>query len=299
MFFIIALCATFAYALQGVLMAKVYRQSDQLSAVAYRGLSLLISMSPLLLLVPHSAYADFLGQLAWLLLAASLAAVANWANAIAFVRLPVGIASALSMAFTALFVALLGQFFLNEQLSLQQWLMGGITLVAVLLLGASQARKAKQVASQAAYTQYKPLTGIVASACYGGLMSYALVLVASMSRSSHPFLVGYAWEVMIGVVAMFIAVGRGLFSSKGGFQSLSMANFKQILMYASPTVIGTACYALAMTLGPLAIAAAILSTMMVFSMLLGWWFLKEKPSMQQWVTMSLVCFSVIGLKLVA
>ncbi|MDO6684096.1 MULTISPECIES: DMT family transporter [unclassified Agarivorans] len=298
MFFIIALSATFAYALQGVLMAKVYRQSDPLSAVAYRGLSLLISMSPLLLLVPRSAYADFVGQTGYLVLAASLAALGNWANAIAFVRLPVGIASALSMAFTALFVALLGQVFLDERLSAQQWLMGGFTLVAVLLLGASQARRATQVALQASL-QYKPLVGILASAGYGALMSCALILVASMSRSSHPFLVGYAWEVMIGVMAMLMAFGRGLFTVNNGFQGISFTHFKQILIYASPTVIGTGCYALAMTLGPLAIAAAILSTMMVFSMVLGLWLLGEKPSTKQWLMMSLVCMSVIGLKLVA
>ncbi|MEE1673921.1 DMT family transporter [Agarivorans aestuarii] len=296
MFFIIALTATFAYALQGVLMAKVYRQSDLLSAVAYRGLSLVLTMSPLLLLVPQSAYAGFVEQSMWLLLAASLAALANWANAIAFVRLPVGIASALSMAFTALFVGLLGELFLDESLSPMQWLMAGITLLAVLLLGASQTQNSSPKSADSA--QYQPLIGIVASACYGGLMCLALILVAKMSRDSHPFLVGFSWEVMIGVVAMLMAFARGKFSGQAGMQKITLGQFKQILIFASPTVIGTACYALAMTLGPLAIAAAILSTMMVFSMLLGWWLLAEKPTLKQWVMISLVCISVIGLKIV-
>ncbi|WP_152779987.1 EamA family transporter [Agarivorans sp. B2Z047] len=296
MFFFIALTATFAYALQGVLMAKVYRQSDLLSAVAYRGLSLLISMSPLLLLVPLSAYSGFIHHAGWLVLAAGLAALANWANAIAFVRLPVGIASALSMAFTALFVGLLGELLLDERLSPLQWLMAGLTLLAVLLLGASQTRTNTKSTESA--PQYKPLIGIVASACYGALMSCALILVAKMSRDSHPFLVGFSWEVMIGVVAMLMAFARGKLSGQAGMQKVTAAQFKQILIFASPTVIGTGCYALAMTLGPLAIAAAVLSTMMVFSMLLGWWLLAEKPTLKQWAMISLVCISVIGLKLV-
>jgi drug/metabolite transporter (DMT)-like permease len=293
-FFIIALTATFAYALQGVLMAKVYRQSDRLSSVAYRGLSLLISMSPLLLLVPQSDFIEFSGLLPQLLLAASLAALANWANAIAFVRLPVGIASALSMAFTALFVALLGQVFLDEQLSPQQWLMGAVTLAMVLLLGASQRRGTPLTSSD-----YRPLSGILASAAYGSLMSYALILVAGMSRASHPFLVGYAWEASIGLMAMLFALARGRVSAKPGFQRISWSRFRQILVFASPTALGTGCYAYAMTLGPLAIAAAILSTMMVFSMLLGWWLLAERPRLRQWAMMSLVCMSVVALKLVS
>jgi drug/metabolite transporter (DMT)-like permease len=277
-------------------MAKVYRQSDLLSAVAYRGLSLVITMSPLLLLVPQSAYSGFVEQSMWLLLAASLAALANWANAIAFVKLPVGIASALSMAFTALFVGLLGELVLDERLSPMQWLMAGITLLAVLLLGASQTQNSSPKSADP--VQYQPLIGIAASACYGGLMCLALILVAKMSRDSHPFLVGFSWEVMIGVVAMLMAFARGKFGGQAGMQKITLGQFKQILIFASPTVIGTGCYALAMTLGPLAIAAAILSTMMVFSMLLGWWLLAEKPTLKQWVMISLVCISVIGLKIV-
>jgi hypothetical protein len=54
-FFVLAIAATFGYSLQSTLMTSFYRSVDRLSAVALRGLSLGVTMLPLLLFVDLSA----------------------------------------------------------------------------------------------------------------------------------------------------------------------------------------------------------------------------------------------------
>jgi len=291
-FFILALLATLGYALQGVLMAGYYRSMDRLSAVTYRGLSLGISMLPLLLFVPAGTFGQWPALLPLILSAAVLAALGNWCNATVISHLPVGIANALCMGAVSLTVTSLGYLVLDERLLPRQLLFVALILMGVLLLGLSRSRPLVAGALPPARLG----VGLLFSGLFGLLLGSAFMLVAQASREAHPFLVAYSWEFGIGLCALLMT---GLRRALGGaaLQALPLRQFARLLLCASPTAIGTGLYALAMTLGPVAIAAAVVSSMMVFSTLFGYLLYGERPSRRQGALILFICVAVVGLKL--
>ena len=122
MFFLVAITATLAYAIQGTLMASVYRRFDKLSAVAYRGVSLGVTMSPLLLFAPREEFSKIPGILPLLLVASIGAAIANFCAAKSYSHLPIGVSSAVSMSFASIFATAIGIIFVGEKLTAQQCL---------------------------------------------------------------------------------------------------------------------------------------------------------------------------------
>ena len=133
MFFIVALIATIAYAIQGTLMASYYRSMDQLSAVAYRGLSLGLSMLPLLLFVPSVDFGNVPSVAGSILIASVCAALGNLYIARAYCDLPVGIASGMAMSCAALLAGALGFFLLGEVLTPRQIFFSVLVLIAVVV----------------------------------------------------------------------------------------------------------------------------------------------------------------------
>lgn len=288
MFFLLAIVAALGYSLQSTLMASYYRRMDRLSAVAYRGISLGISMFPLLFFVPVEALSKIPRYFILILLASVLAALGNWAIANAYRRLPVGIATAYGMSFSSVNVALITFIFLGERLSFQQLLFIGLILLGVVLLGVSR--------SQGVLPEdYDLRRGLANCFVFGLFLGTAYALVGIASRQLDPFIVGYLWEFMIGLVAALVAIGRGYL---GGLPlaKIPRKDFTRILVYSAPTAIGTGCYALAMTIGSIGIAAALISTTMVFSTLFAYFFYGETLGVKQWCLLILVWFMVAGLR---
>lgn len=291
MFFLLAISATFAYALQNTLLTQAYRDMDQLSAVAYRGLTLGISFLPLLLLAENVSLDATLKTLPMILTAALFGTVANLFNAYAFAYLTVGVASALTMSATAIMVAVIGFCFLGESLSLVQLLLIALVLGGVISLGASRSKGPLPKA-------YNMPKGMLYAALTGVFMSVAVVLLGLSSRQGNPIVTGYILELTCGVLAALLASARN-FAGRPGLQRVTPRYFFKLLVWASPTAVGTTCYALALSSGSMAVAAAILSTMMVFSAFLGILIYREYPSAKQWAIISVVCAGVVGMKLFA
>jgi drug/metabolite transporter (DMT)-like permease len=261
---------------------------DRLSAVALRGLSLGLSMSPLLLFVPG---ADFLRAPSYItpILGASVcAAIGNLCAARAYSFLPIGVASAMSMSFAAIFAALIGFVFVGETLTSGQLFFALLILLGVSFLAISRSTGPLP-------KEYSVTRGITSSMLFGIFLGSAYALVGIVSRDLHPFLVGYLWELIIGIVAAIFASSRKFFGEPG-LSRVSARDFRRILLFSAPTLLGTGFYALAMTLGPIAIATAIISTMMVINTLLAATFYGESLSARQWVLLVLVCLMVAGLK---
>jgi drug/metabolite transporter (DMT)-like permease len=288
MFFLAALLAAVGYSVQSTLMASFYRSMDRLSSIAYRGLSLGITMLPLLLFVREFDLSKGLAALPLILGAVLTAAVANWFCANAYSYLPVGIAAALTMSFTAVVAVVIGFFTLDESLEPMQLGFVGLVLVGVVLLGAMRSTGALPA-------EYNVTRGILHSLWFGILLGAAYVLVGRASQQLHPFLVGYLWEFTIGIVTAAAAWLRGRVGG-ASLSVLSWREFGRILLCSSPTAIGTGFYALATTMGPMAIAAAMLSTMMIFNTLLAMVLYRERLSFQQWCLLVFVCAMVIGLQ---
>jgi drug/metabolite transporter (DMT)-like permease len=289
MFFLAAIIATIGYALQSTLMASYYRSMDRLSAVALRGLSLGLSMAPLLLFVPGADFGRVPGQILLILGAAVFAALGNVASARAFSFLPVGVATASSMGFASIFAALIGFVFVGERLTSAQLVFGVLILLGVLLLGISRSTGPLP-------KEHSVPRGIVSSLFFGIFLGCAYSLVGMVSRELHPFLVGYLWEFIIGIVAAVIAVCRR-FLGGPGLSRVPVRDFLGILLFSAPTLFGTGFYALAMSMGPIAVATAIISTMMVVNTILAAVFYGERLTARQWGLLLVVCLLVAGLKI--
>jgi drug/metabolite transporter (DMT)-like permease len=288
MFFILALAATIAYSVQNALMANCYRTMDRLSTVAYRGLAIGICMVPLLFFVPHEDFARLPLFLGSLLVGALLTAIANLFAARAYSFLPVGVATALLVCFGAIFTAIFGYATLGE--SLNAWQIFCMTLIffGTLILGKSKSAGSVPV-------EYHPGKGLISSIFFGLFISGGFLMLGSLSREMHPFLVGYCWELLIGIIAANLALLRGVFFSSG-LEMISGTNFRKVLLFSSPTIVGTSCYALASALGPLGILTAILASSMVVNSFLGVFFFQEKLSKVQWAVLTCICLAVAGLK---
>lgn len=291
MLVVIALISSFSYALQVALMTSVYRTMDRLSANGYRGLTLAITMFPLLFFVPRS---DFMNTSQWtaeVAIAALLGVLGNLSASRAYSFLPVGIASATFVSFRAVVAAGIGVIVLRESLSIWQWLSAGALLGGVLVLGLSRSHGVLPA-------EYDVRRGFLASLTAGLLLGVAFWIVGNSSRRVHPFLIGYSWEVSIGVLSLGIASIRSLLNGIGR-ERISLRQFGTILVFGAPTALGTGCYAYAATLGPITIVVALLSTIMMFSTLLATFLYHERLSPPQWAIMVFICLTLIVLKLLS
>ncbi len=289
MFFILAVLATLGYSLQSTLMASYYRSMDCLSAVAFRGISLGISMLPLMLFVSGHDLLRTPAFVPLISIASVLAALGNWSAANAYRQLPVGITSALSMSATSLVVVVIGWSFLGELLSATQLLLICLIMAGGILLGAS--RSAGTIPAD-----YNAAWGVFNCLMCGLFLGISFALIGTVSRLLQPFIAGYLWEFIIGLAAASVAMARGRLGG-AGLSSISLNDFTRVLLFSSPTVLGTGCYALAMTMGPISITTAITNIMMVFSTLLAYFIYDEKLTTLQWVLLFAICSMVVGLRL--
>ena len=288
MYFFIALFAAFCYALDATLMAKVYRSFDRLSAVAHRGFALTISMAPLLLCVSKAQFVAGAPYLHYMLLACLITAVGNVLVAHAVNFVPVGLASTLGMSVSTLTAAVFGSFVLEQRLSAHAMALGALLLAALVVLGTSGPADGQQ------HWNYRK--GVPLALLFGLLVGIGFSLVAWFANVSHPFWAGYLWEAGIGVSAFVFACGRKLCGG-AGFQWLRARGFGEVFLRCAPTVGGTGGYALAVTLGPLALVAATTSVDVVIVSLLAIPFYGEILSRRQWTLIVIIFMLVSGLKL--
>ncbi len=292
MFFLIAFIAAFGYALQMTLLASFYRKMDTLAAVAYRGLSLGLTMLPLLWWVPAQDYGRLAAVLPQLALIWLLTALGNWTIANAVCHLPVGVATALCNGFIAIMAALAGYVLFQESLLFRQMAMIALILLLVFALGWTR--------SPAAAVISYDITAGLRNAFFSGLfLGIGFSLVGGLSRQIHPFLIGYAWELGTGVVAWLWMWSRIRKRERRALFAISLRDFSRVMLAGSPTLIGTGLYALSMTMGPVAIATAVISTQMVFTTLLARVKYGEKLTLVQWILLLAVCVGVMMLKMVS
>jgi drug/metabolite transporter (DMT)-like permease len=283
-FFAIALISAFSYALQGVLMATYYRSMDTLSAVAYRGLSLIFSMAILLVFVPGHMFERIPQALPAILAASLCATLGNWAQANSFKSLPLGIATALGISFAVMVASAIGFFFFGEMLSAWQTLLMVLLLTGIVLLGFSRSTGPLP-------KDHNVPKGVSFALLFGLFLGAGYALIGSAARQLHPFLAGYMWETIIGLMAAGLAFSRKWFNGPS-LAKVSLPLFWKILVASAPTAIGTGFYALAMTLGPIALATALISTTIVFTTLLSRLIYRERLTIWQWSLLLAICLIV-------
>lgn len=295
MYIVIALIAAFAYALQGTLMASFYRKMDTLSVVAYRGLAIGLATLPLLFFLKASDFATVPSIMGSILLCSVVAACGNWFIANAVCRLPVGIASALLDSFRTVTAIALAIFFLGEMLNGIQFAFIGALLACVVTLCLSKKSAGSEPLPPAIL-----FTGIAFALASGVSLGCAMGMIGATSRSTHPLLIVFLWELTIGLVAMGGAFARG--KLKGGvmkgFSPISLKDFGRVVLCSSPTIIGTAGYAFAAKLGSIAVVSAVLSAGSVIAALIAFVLYRERLTSTQYAMIALCCTAIAGLNLV-
>lgn len=281
MFFFLLLCSAFGYALQGALMAGIYRRFDRLNAIAYRGLSLGITMSPLLLFVPSNTGISLYSVFFHYVIACILAAFGNWCFAGVYTCFFVGIANALCVGFCSIMSMVFSYILLGDRVNLYQ---GSLALLLIVFLVATAATRNRQASLVSLPNADRIILGVFLALLGGIFLGLAFTLVGYLSRNVHPLLIAWLWEFGIGVFAISIVYGRFVIGRQFGVNdlikprenNLPRDEIIKIALYSSPTILGTGCYAVALTLGPMPIAAALSATAVIFSTLFGYFFFKER-----------------------
>ena len=113
----------------------------------------------------------------------------------------------------------------------------------------------------------KSLRGIILTVISGLFITLSLYLTTRSSRAINPFLVGYIWEIGIGIFALLYAIILSFLSCKNflpqkyncQLPKISLQEFGKILLISSPTLLGTGGFFYAVAHGPFAVASAISS----------------------------------------
>ena len=120
----------------------------------------------------------------------------------------------------------------------------------------------------------------------------------SYQRVATPFLVGYSWELLIGLCVLTFGLGKGALTGKG-IQAVSLKTFQSILVAAAPTALGTGFFMYALSIGPLGLVSALLSTSMVFTLIFGAYLYNERFGVRQVGLLIVITALIFGLKLVS
>lgn len=288
MFFLLAVIATVAYALHNVWMAPYYRRIDQLVAVTARGFALSLALVPGLLIPGWEGLVRVPGQFGWILAASACALCGNWAGASSVRHLPMGIASALNMSLSTVVSAMLSRWLFAEVLSASQWFWIGLIFLGVFALGVTRSPPSSLI-------RYSVRKGLIFAVVFGLSLGCAFTLISHVSRVLHPLSAGFCWEFTIATLGALVVSLRRLSRNLPALE-LTGRDLGWIGVYGLPGALGTACYAAAVASGPVAIVAAVLSTMMVATALFAWLIYGERLRAAQWIVVACICCALIGMR---
>jgi drug/metabolite transporter (DMT)-like permease len=284
-FLALCLLSRVAYTFNDVLVGELARKHDGIEISMLRGLSLGVTMAPLLFWVPPGAWAELAqrpGQLAFLV---AVTAVANVLHLEAARHLPFGLRAAVLVAGVAVCGLVLGAWILGERLRGGElgWCALIVTSGVLSALGDHSTEKlVANVPKGAALT--------VAAAV---LLSVAVLCFARLARATNPLLVAWVWEFAIGVllVVPWLVRRRGPLAPDIGRRFFATG------LCSLPTVAGTGLSAVALTLGPLGLWSAIAGTQALVSAALGAVWHREKLGVRRWACFALGALGIAGLAL--
>ncbi|TSC85962.1 MAG: Uncharacterized protein G01um10148_870 [Parcubacteria group bacterium Gr01-1014_8] len=267
-FFFFIVIAVLSYGIQGSLQTTFARKYDAFVVTLYRNLSLIITMAPVLLLVPPSQIIAIREHLGTLMLASGLGAISLLLALSSSKYLPIGVSTALRQVIQVSVSLMLGIVLLNEWLTFHQFLLLlGIVFSAIAL-----------ALSRADFPHLDPRMvwkGLGLTIVAGLIVAHSFYFFSVLSRAVNPLVAGYFWEVGVGVFALAYFL---ILSASGTYKAPAKIPFSdaaKILGIALLTILGTSCSALAFNLGPYALASG-LTTMTTFvAVIMGWIIYKE------------------------
>lgn len=289
MFLALVLISVAGYALQTTLMAPYYRR-DPLAGTAHRGLSLGITMAPLLFLAGAPSLLKFAGSFHLIFAASVLAFVCNIFTAVSLRHLPIGVSTGCQMGAIVITSTLLGVLGYGEVLRPMH-----VAGIGLILAGNSAVCFAAQ--GSKVILDRKALVGITYGILGGTSIACSYLFLTRLSREVDPYATAYFWELIIGVIALVLVLLRK--KDPNSPNRLVWREFPKVLWRSSPTLLGTGGLALALTKGPLSIAAAVSSTVVIVVTVLSFILYRERPTRVQVAAIAVVFAAVLLLRLAA
>ena len=285
-FISLCLLARFAYAFNDIRVGAVAREYDRVEVASLRGLSLGITMAPLLLWVPVDAFVALAERWPIYLLLISVTGLCNVLQNHAARFLPFGLRAAITLSAVSITAVSLGAVFFGERLSLWQ---GGFCLV---LVGSAVVAA---FGDHAAHEIEPNIPKGAALALGAGLcLGIAAVLTKRLAAETHPLLTAWAWEFGAGVILFGPLVW--LWWVRGRTPGLGR-RFVRTGVAAAPTVVGSGASMIALGLGPLGVWGALAGTQVLFIALLGVHWHREAMGPRRWLCFFVAAAAVAGLAL--
>lgn len=280
----LCLLSRIAYTFNDVLVGDLAREHDGTEISMFRGLSLGVTMAPLLFWVPAGAWAGLLerpGQLAFLIV---VTAVANVMHLEAARYLPFGLRAAVLVAGIAVGGLVLGAWVLGERLS------GGELGWCALIVASGMLSALGDHSTEKLVANVPKGAALTVGAAV--LLSVAVLSFARLARATNPLLVAWVWEFGIGVLLVVPWLLR-----RGSIEPGVARRFFSTGLHSLPTVAGTGLSAVALTLGPLGLWSAIAGAQALVSAALGAAWHREKLGARRWACFVLGALGIAGLAL--
>lgn len=285
-FLALCLLARFAYAFNDVLVGAVARQQDRVEVASLRGLSLGLTMSPLLLWVPPEAFAALAARWPAYLLLISLTGLCNVLQNHAARFLPFGLRAAVTISTVSLTTVITGAAVFGERLSLWQ---GAFCL---LLVGSAVVAAFGDHAAHEIEPNIPKGCALALGA--GTCLGLAAVITKRLAAETHPLLTAWAWEFGAGVI--LLGPLAWLWWRRGRTPGLGR-RFVRTGLAAAPTVVGSGASMLAIGLGPLGVWGALAGMQVLFIALLGVHWHHEAMGPRRWLCFLVAAVAVAGLAL--
>ncbi len=276
LFLTLCLISRFAYSVNDILVGRLARLHSKVEVASWRGVSLGLTMAPWLFLVPAAAWRSITAEWVDVLILIPVTAAANLMQLNAARYMPFGVRAAFLISGVAAFSGMLGWAVLGERLTAAEIALSVVVVVSVVLssLGAHAEHEFKPDIRRGA------LFAIGASillACMG-------LMVARLSRATHPLLTAWVWEFGGGLILVFPLLLR---YARDGVPADLAGRVRAIAVASSPTAVGSGFAAIALTLGPLGLSAAVAGTQVLFTAALGALWHRELIGPRRWT-----CFAV-------
>ena len=289
MFYLLAVSSMLGYALQNALLVRYARRIDGLSLAFYRNISFLVTLLPLLFLSSPQEIAAVLSHWKVLLLSGIAGGVYLAIVFESYRFIPIGIGHTIKRATINALMVPSGLLLYGELPPPAGFLLIAIIVLSCIWLSVQRV--------DTPHISQKLLLGISLSILASFPVVITNIILADMSRTVDPLASSYFWEAAIGIATTVIILLRWVLLRRG-LTRIDSHTVLGITAAASPTLIGTGCYALALSMEPIAIVSAIGSGSLIITGICGWLWYHEKLSRSQWAAMVLILVAIVWLKFV-
>lgn len=282
-FLFLCLLSRFFYTLNDLFTGRLARQHDRLELAALRGVSLGLSMAPLLFWVPRSAWSRLGAEPGMLGLIVAITALANVLQFQSARYLPFGLRASIILTGISIGSVLLGSLVLGERLSASASAWCALIVVSALL----------SAVGQHASHEIEPrlIRGTLLALAGASLMAVVALLMKGLAERTHALLAAWAWEFGSGLILLPLLLFR-----RSTARALPRY-FARVALASSPTAIGSSASILALGSGRLGLWGALAGTQVLFTAVLGVVWHRELMGGRRWACFVAASIGLAGLAL--